>query len=232
MTDLDNSIQRLSTNFEETATFYCKIPTQPEQLHDFVVQCHELLPDKLHKASIGRRGEYIAGRLAARAALAELSILDFNVLKDADGSPIWPDSVQGSISHKEQLAVAIASKSFRYVGIDLESHMSHKKAVKLADKITNEKEQEVIRNSILEFSDGFTRTFSAKEAIYKAVYPYVKRYLPFNVCEVTHIDEQGLTLALQSSLTAEIHKKTGHQITSFNIKTTSLEDKVLSFILN
>lgn len=72
-----------------------------------------------------RRAEFVAGRIAARAAVARLvgskNPQDIEILKDATGAPFVVDHprVRVSITHSNQVAMAVAA--FTPVGIDLEA---------------------------------------------------------------------------------------------------------------
>ena len=72
-----------------------------------------------------RRAEFVAGRIAARSAVARLLGIktpsEIEILKDATGAPFVVDhpKVSVSISHSNQVAMAVAA--FVPVGIDLEA---------------------------------------------------------------------------------------------------------------
>lgn len=68
------------------------------------------------------RGSHFAGgRTCARIALAQLGVSG-PVTCRTDGAPVWPPGVRGSISHKDDLAIAIvgSDESVSGLGIDLE----------------------------------------------------------------------------------------------------------------
>ena len=69
-----------------------------------------------------RAHEFIAGRVAARTCLSALGAPDAPLLARPDGSPAWPTSIRGSISHKPHLCVAVAGSDCDVsgLGIDLE----------------------------------------------------------------------------------------------------------------
>lgn len=68
-----------------------------------------------------RRAEFAAGRRAARRAMTVAGLPLAPIPMDADRAPAWPDGVVGSISHCDDLAVAIcADARWRGLGIDLE----------------------------------------------------------------------------------------------------------------
>jgi phosphopantetheinyl transferase len=72
-----------------------------------------------------RRAEFVAGRIAARSAVARLlgikAANEIEILKDATGAPFVVDHprVRVSITHSNQVAVAVAA--FVPVGVDLEA---------------------------------------------------------------------------------------------------------------
>jgi 4'-phosphopantetheinyl transferase EntD len=75
----------------------------------------------IHAAS-SRQREFALGRACARAALAALGHGDAMLGRRADGAPLWPCGVVGSISHTRGLAVALAAPAdaFRGLGVDVE----------------------------------------------------------------------------------------------------------------
>jgi 4'-phosphopantetheinyl transferase EntD len=69
-----------------------------------------------------RRSEFATARTCARRALAELGIAPRAILRGADGAPLWPPGVIGSITHCDgyrACAVAWASDLLA-IGIDAE----------------------------------------------------------------------------------------------------------------
>lgn len=226
LTELNQSGQ----NPSDLNIWYCEFPEDEILQKLLVAEYVHLLPENLLQAHWGRKTEYIAGRLAAKAALAEAGIADYLVRSHEDRSPIWPVGVQGSITHKKRLALAAVSTSHssvdkHFLGIDLELPMTEKAANKLARKIIDDTEKQLLRKPGIKFEEAFTRTFSAKEALYKAVYPYVKRYLPFSVCQVTRISQDNLTLQLQPDLAKELQ----HHI-PFDVQTTKFKEHFLSVL--
>lgn len=117
-----------------------------------------------------RIDEFKRGRLAAKQALAKLEIFDFPVLKSSAGFPIWPNQIYGSISHSENLAVAIVSKKFSLVGVDIE-YKNKARNPKIFEKICSESELSWVNKNPELYG---LQVFSAKEAIYKAFYLVAK----------------------------------------------------------
>lgn len=214
-----------ASDLKQIAIYYCQFPRDIEEQEVFVRQHQEILSEALRNASLGRKTEFIAGRLLANRGLKEVGIDHYHVSQNADRSPCWPPGISGSISHKDQFAVAAVAPDMDFLGLDLESVLTEQRAKKLERRIINDAEKEVIAFSGLAYGNGFTRVFSAKESLYKAIYPYVKRYLPFSICEVTGIHSSGLTLRLNKEISELIQYDK-----PFDIHTFTLHNKVLTLL--
>lgn len=96
--------------------------------------------------------------------------------KSEDRAPCWPDSIVGSITHKHSVfGVAIARKeNLSALGIDTEAIFDRDTAERLANRILTVREMIASRDAL-----DITLIFSAKEALYKALYPSVKRFFGF-----------------------------------------------------
>lgn len=131
-----------------------------------------------------RRGEFAAGRLCARAALAVLGYEPVPLLVGPDRTPIWPAGVVGSITHTEGYCVAVAAPATRYaaIGVDAERVTAMDPSVWTSvlrpEELAGIKDLDEIRQ--LQTS---TVIFSAKEAFYKCQYPLTRRWVGFD--EVT-----------------------------------------------
>jgi len=136
---------------------------------------------------------FITGRVAARHALEKLKVESNNpLLKGEGGEPLWPDGIVGSISHStitqsKGFAVALTAKAppFTVAGIDIEN-LSRNLTQPIERKICSPSELEWVNGT--GFSGRKTRIltlFSAKETIYKALYPIVKRYISFREVELS-----------------------------------------------
>jgi phosphopantetheine--protein transferase-like protein len=140
-----------------------------------------LLPEECaFAASLGeaRRPTWVAGRIALRAALGDIGIEAGPILATDRGAPLLPTLAVGSISHKRTLAVALAAPAGAPVGIDLEliaplrvdiarRVLTPEELASLAALAPDMREREVLLR------------LSCKEAIYKALDPFVRRYVAF-----------------------------------------------------
>jgi 4'-phosphopantetheinyl transferase EntD len=136
-----------------------------------------------------RVGEFAAGRLCARRALAELGVVGFPVRAGLDRQPTWPEGIIGSITHTEGLCAAVIAerKLLRGIGIDTEPACSVKPA--LWPRILIHSELDWLASlEDRERAAAATLIFSAKEAAYKCQYPVTGERLSFSDLHVTVAD--------------------------------------------
>ena len=143
------------------------------EAHSVVVaveQCGSfpLFPDEervVEGAVASRRHEFAAGRAAARRALAGLGWPPSSIPSGEGRAPVWPAGVVGSISHAGNHAVAAVARASEVssLGIDLE----------LARPLPADVARMVVtaHDRLGALPLGATIAFSAKESVYKALYP-------------------------------------------------------------
>jgi 4'-phosphopantetheinyl transferase EntD len=142
------------------------------------------------------------GRAALRAALAELGCIAGDIARNDRGAPIVPSGWLGSISHKSGRAAALAALASddARVGIDLERAVAPRMAIER--RILTPRE----RAALPADRRAVTRAFALKEAIYKAVDPFVRRYVAFaevelelgDACVVRVVDPARLPVAIEA----------------------------------
>lgn len=158
------------------------------------------LPKHLHQAVSKRKAEFLAGRWLARQALASLGIENFFVLRNEDRTPNWPPGIVGSISHNLDTVVCAAhcEQGIGGVGIDIESWLSPILANDIHPVIISPQEKVLLKNkpTSITFNDILTLIFSAKESLFKALYPRVKCWFDFLDVQVLNIDWQKKTFSL------------------------------------
>lgn len=128
-----------------------------------------------------RRRHFLAGRWCARQALAHAGYAEHCPLHgDADGVPQWPAQWLGSISHTDGRAVAVVARhtDLAVLGVDVERVMSPQRADRLQARIATA--GELARVSDFSTGAAVALLFSAKEALYKALYPRVRHFEGFD----------------------------------------------------
>ena len=138
------------------------------------------LPDQLQFAAPKRQAEFLAGRACVVRALAQLGSPDTDVGIGSDRAPIWPSGVVGSITHAKGYAAALValSSASHGLGIDTEQMLADDYAAKLMPQVGSSAEWALLLDHF-PAGQAFAVLFSAKEALYKAVYPKAQRFIGF-----------------------------------------------------
>jgi enterobactin synthetase component D len=181
------------------------------ELDDLEAALAALSPVEQHRAGeLGpaRRREFVAGRTALHSALGALGALgaDAPSLSDDRGAPVLPPGWVGSISHKGALGAAlVAPAGAGHIGVDLE--LAAASRVDIARRILTPREQAALPDH----GSAVTLRFAIKEAIYKAVDPYVRRYVGFTEVELELTeDAAAVTSALPLAIEATWREYAGH----------------------
>ena len=144
-----------------------------------------------------RQVGFVGGRIALRRACAQLSVDPPPILPDDRGAPTLPENVSGSISHKRTLAVGMVGQAHNgTLGVDLEEYAPSR--LRIAPSVLTPREMGEIEllPEDRRWISLLTR-FSIKESIYKAVDPYVRRYVGFQEAEVEPDIDGGARVRLQ-----------------------------------
>lgn len=127
-----------------------------------------------------RRAELRLGRLVARLALQRHGVASPPpILKGPSREPLWPVGVTGSISHSSGVAVAAVASRDAYGALGIDIERSDERNL---DDFPLEQIASTVESSWIRGGDGAERAialFSAKETIYKALFPICRRYIGF-----------------------------------------------------
>ena len=164
-------------------------------------------PASIQRSVAKRQAEFLAGRLCARSALQQLEGLDFIPAIGEDRAPVWPSHISGSITHSTGHAAAIVGHKaqWRGLGMDLENLLPLERAERLAGEIlTPDEMQRMAAGPREQVAQLVTLTFSAKESLFKALYPIVQKRFYFEHAEVVEWSDSGfLRLRLLTDLSSE-----------------------------
>jgi enterobactin synthetase component D len=121
-----------------------------------------------------RQREFAGGRMAARMALEKLGFQDQPLPVGPGRAPVWPSGIVGSITHAAGLCLAAVTPdtAVKAMGLDLEPD----------DPLPTDAEAEVVL-PVEQHLPG-RLVFSAKEAVFKALYPAVGHYFGFDAVQV------------------------------------------------
>lgn len=151
------------------------------------------LPAPLANAVKKRQLEFLAGRWCAREALRRCGVegADRPIPSGENREPIWPAGVVGAITHTHGYAsVAIArARDARGIGLDAECWIPEGRAAALSSRLAGAGEVEAIAEATgFTFGRALTLIFSAKETIFKCLYPEVQRYFHFHDAAIVAAD--------------------------------------------
>lgn len=161
------------------------LPASPDPVPADVLE--RLHPEEQRHAETLRgyqQVSWVGGRIAAAAASRLLGVRPAPVLSDPRGAPIAPQDTLLSISHKRDLAVALAARATHGgLGVDLEDLNPPRPLVAPRVLLPSELEA-VARLPEPHRWTGVLLRFSLKEAVYKALAPRLGRYIDFAEAEI------------------------------------------------
>ena len=176
--------------FPDFISFYCS-----QNLHDqeFLILSEEHAIAESF-GSQKRRDEFRFGRICAHRALSRFGLESEPILRNPETrEPCWPISVCGSITHSAGFAaVAVGlKKEINGIGIDLES-FSSSLDIKISRHVCVDSELEWLESlSTKQARRALRIIFSAKESIFKCLYPRTKTYFSFKDAEVSVNDDEN-----------------------------------------
>lgn len=161
------------------------IPTVADPVPDEVLA--RLHPDEAAFARdlrAFRQIQFVGGRLALREAARHVAGRLPAVLPDARGAPRLPEGIVGSVSHKNDVALAMVSRDRgAQVGVDVEDYAPERPQIERS-VLTEAESAELEGLPADRRWIAVLLRFSIKESVYKAVDPYVHRYVGFHEAEV------------------------------------------------
>lgn len=126
-----------------------------------------------------RQVQFVGGRLALGDLLGELGLRRVGVLPNEHGAPALSPGFVASVSHKQNLAVALVARGNGVgIGVDLEDTDRHRPGV--AARVLRAEELRMVE--ALPADRQWVETairFSVKESVYKALHPFLLRYIGF-----------------------------------------------------
>jgi 4'-phosphopantetheinyl transferase EntD len=185
---------------------FCRVRFARQPMSDALFSQYAVsLPPSLAGAVAKRKAEYLAGRYCAHYLLRQSGCHEA-VLTAADRAPVWPAGWRGSLSHSGDIAIAVvtAQPDGLYPGIDIE-HRQPGIMQESADMFVAQAEQALLARCGLDKEWALLAAFSAKESLFKALYPRVQRMFDFNAAAIVALDPANhrFTLRLNETLSDE-----------------------------
>jgi enterobactin synthetase component D len=177
----------------------------PSTLHQLST-CYAL-PESLQRAVLKRQVEFLAGRVCAQQAIERLTgHKPATIPSQPDRAPGWHEGIIGSITHTTGYAAAlVASATYYYgIGIDCEGILTADN-LKLQRHICVPDELQALHMIYSTWTAELLLTliFSAKESLFKCLYPQVQTYFGFCAARVIALDGEQHTFVIE--LTQDLH---------------------------
>ena len=191
----DGFISLQSTSFAKRfSVHFCCCHYSQAGFHPNLYERFEIeRPTDIKHSVRSRQAEYLAGRYAAKRALAKLGLENAQVKKSAHRAPLWPNGTLGSISHTDEIAICVVSqlRNNLALGVDIEPLMTSDTAKDTAQVVMSDKEREYFAAMGIPQNEATTLAFSAKESLFKAIYRFIPEYLDFNTSELVFLDTRS-----------------------------------------
>jgi len=200
-----------------------------------VVECRSddestfLLPEErplVGRAVDSRIREFTIARSCARQALGKLGFPPVPILRGPKGEPLWPAGIVGSITHCKGYRAAAVAMQTKISAIGIDAEIDDALPPEVLNSICVEEE-------IAWLSQEHDRLhwdriiFSAKESVYKAWFPFTRRWLGFEEVTIT-IDAAESSFQVQplvylpSELAQTMRRFSGRFLVRDGLLTTSI----------
>jgi len=127
-----------------------------------------------------RRREFAAGRCCAHSALGQLEVEHSPLPARSDGTPAWPPSVVGSITHTSGYTAAAAALKSHILAIGIDAERVGDVGRDLYEMICTRRELDWLASLAPDQQPAMAAViFSAKEAFYKFQYALGAKWLDF-----------------------------------------------------
>lgn len=176
----------------------------------------------IENAVLKRQREFIAGRTSARMALMQMGYTNQSVPRSASRAPLWPEGVVGSISHNSHYCVAVTSLSSLNagIGIDIESPVGL--SPDLVNLVCTPSEMEFLSHRSDPVRGKLAKLFfSAKESVYKCIFPVFGEQLEFEAVEIAlNIDARTFQATVTTDAHGTVENINGHFASSDHLLLT------------
>ena len=144
------------------------------------------LEESLRVAVSTRQLQYLAGRFCALNALRAHGCEISELPRAGNGLPLWPGGFVGSISHTddEACAAVMRTSDATGIGVDVEPIVNAGRASRLAAHIALRSELAHAYDAGFDAAEAFTLLFSAKESLFKCLFPLVERRVGYDAAEI------------------------------------------------
>jgi 4'-phosphopantetheinyl transferase EntD len=137
-----------------------------------------------------RKRDFRLGRAAARRAVQKTGCPQVSpILRGEHREPLWPVAIIGSIAHCTEYGIAAAAWQYDVpaVGVDIQL-IEERYTDELIARFADPDEFEWVRSDPGLRTERAVKLFSAKESVFKALYPLRRVWFAFDVAHLTPLD--------------------------------------------
>ena len=185
-----SKIQLFSDTLQRLILARANFSIDSYQLSDFADLMLDF-PGAIENSVLKRQAEYLAGRYLVRLGMQQSGLFNPEPPQLGIGllrAPAWPDVVTGSITHHQHSACAVVLTQplaiNNFVGVDTELWLTSQQASEIAVSIHNPNELHILVSAGFTNEQATTLLFSAKEALFKAICPFIGGYFGFDAAEL------------------------------------------------
>lgn len=217
--------------FPVTGVSYCRCRYYAEDFSASAFDHYGIRqPAQLSSAEHEEKAAFLAGRYCAKLALINYVGNDdlsrgIELSTNPDLSPKWPRGIVGSITQNGNTAAAAVAglDEFLGVGIDCENLLPATNTSHLKGKMLSDEDLKRCGTVSMDVDFFTTLAFSAKESLYKALYPPRRQTLDFRDVSIKSVDAKSVTLTLRKTLNSAW--KPG---TDFEVRYTRQHDTIFT----
>lgn len=185
-----STIQLFSDALQQLILARANFSIDSHQLSDFSDLKIDV-PSSIGISVAKRQAEYLAGRYLANLAMQQSGLFSHAPPQIGIGllrAPVWPGAITGSITHHQYSASAVVLtqplSANNFVGIDTELWLTAHQAREISVSIHSHYELHLLTSAGFTNAQATTMLFSAKEALFKAICPFVGEYFGFDSVEL------------------------------------------------
>lgn len=178
-----------------------------------------------------RQVEFLLGRYLYRKILKEKYAKNvFELGRESSRMPVALDGFCLSITHDTEYVIVAVSKSLKSVGIDLEKIGRIKPQMESTILSENDNISALIEMSSLSHEAVMALIFSAKESLYKLIFPCIRSYFGFSAAYLKSIntEDQSFEIVLNNYLENPDKEKAFEKGDRFKGKFSILNDRVFT----
>jgi len=140
--------------------------------------------------------EFSAGRMCAKKCLSYYGVENVELLRGKFGEPLWPEGYSGSITHHQNVAIAvtISTNTGARIGIDLVSKLD---SLDSTDLIACSEELKLFENRGHDVDPGIL-IFCIKESVIKICSPLLQKFIDFREIGLSWGDRGDLHASISS----------------------------------